>query len=737
MRSMRIRASLVLVGAGVVGAWTGSCGGGGFKGTIGGDGLDPNVVNTQFAPPTTLVAADVDRILSVATRSTNNQRMSIVIVDRLGIPLRIFQRGISGTLGPNPTILGLTGGELERVNFAHGIARAAAFLSHSEAPLSSRTGEFLTAFHTPAKYGPAFYDDPLDFIPVYPGVMVPQREILGITNTGLADLYQIDASNRGTFFAQDPGLPPGPRAFPFDNFPDNTSLTVPPTVYEPGFAVPVQANPDGTTPSPGLGPLPGGMPLYKRTAAGAAAASRPGAIRRHVGAIGVYIENADGTPNFALADSVATQATAAIEDGSGEPYSFLPIVDPAGGVFLVGLLLPFAQIDPPAGLIPLGANALASSNLSAADDADQIFTLDDVDDGDALFDTVGTPDPEEQQTLGAQNQQGVYVIAPTDSSFPFGLTATEVDTIIQGCRQASRQTHAAIRLPPDAACRMWISICDLDGRLLGVFRQVDATLFSYEISLTKARNATYFSNPDSRYVNDPLIAGPLAGRHPLTGFVPDVKPDGTFKRIIDGNGNLIGANGQIENIFPVGDPLNAPNEPGLTTTGIAVTARSLGFLGAPFFPPTIDPNLDPGPLFYLVLKNRHPDSFVLESFRPTFAQDPVQTPQQQVLSGIIFFPGAAPLYKNGQLVGGIGVSGDGVSQDDIVTFLGIRFAEDGFTLTPGIDGELNGTVFPPLVNPGQPGDVGDLEPADAIKSSSFSYQNIAIPYMKFPQNPGG
>jgi len=36
-------------------------------------------------------------------------------------------------------------------------------------------------------------------------------------------------------------------------------------------------------------------------------------------------------------------------------------------------------------------------------------------------------------------------------------------------------------------------------------------------------------------------------------------------------------------------------------------------------------------------------------------------------SGVVFFPGSAPLYRNGQLVGGLGVSGDGVEQDDYVT----------------------------------------------------------------------
>ena len=39
-------------------------------------------------------------------------------------------------------------------------------------------------------------------------------------------------------------------------------------------------------------------------------------------------------------------------------------------------------------------------------------------------------------------------------------------------------------------------------------------------------------------------------------------------------------------------------------------------------------------------------------------------------SGIIFFPGSVGLYRNGVLVGGLGVSSDGVDQDDFVTSAG-------------------------------------------------------------------
>jgi uncharacterized protein GlcG (DUF336 family) len=43
---------------------------------------------------------------------------------------------------------------------------------------------------------------------------------------------------------------------------------------------------------------------------------------------------------------------------------------------------------------------------------------------------------------------------------------------------------------------------------------------------------------------------------------------------------------------------------------------------------------------------------------------------QEFRNGIITFPGGVPLYKDGQLVGGIGVSGDGVDQDEHVAFAG-------------------------------------------------------------------
>jgi uncharacterized protein GlcG (DUF336 family) len=50
---------------------------------------------------------------------------------------------------------------------------------------------------------------------------------------------------------------------------------------------------------------------------------------------------------------------------------------------------------------------------------------------------------------------------------------------------------------------------------------------------------------------------------------------------------------------------------------------------------------------------------------------------QEFRNGIITFPGGVPLYKSGALVGGIGVSGDGVDQDETVAFAGAVGFEPG------------------------------------------------------------
>lgn len=123
---------------------------------------------------------------------------------------------------------------------------------------------------------------------------------------------------------------------------------------------------------------------------------------------------------------------------------------------------------------------------------------------------------------------------------------------------------------------------------------------------------------------------------------------------------------------------------------LAVSTRAVGFLSQIHYPPAVEGN-PPGPF------GRDPSN-------------PSSTTLQQQLSrscapsgdGITIFPGGLPLYKGGALVGGIGVSGDGVSQDDLV-------AESGST----------GFEAPP-----------------EIRTDRVEFRGTTLPYLKEPRNPG-
>src|SRR5262249_26165441 len=79
-------------------------------------------------------------------------------------------------------------------------------------------------------------------------------------------------------------------------------------------------------------------------------------------------------------------------------------------------------------------------------------------------------------------------------------------------------------------------------------------------------------------------------------------------------------------------------------------------------------------------------------------------------NGIVFFPGGVPLYKDitgtGQavLVGGLGVSGDGVDQDDVVTFAASQ---------------------------------GSQPPTNILTAAKTFVRGVRLPYQKFNRNPQG
>jgi uncharacterized protein GlcG (DUF336 family) len=218
------------------------------------------------------------------------------------------------------------------------------------------------------------------------------------------------------------------------------------------------------------------------------------------------------------------------------------------------------------------------------------------------------------------------LVGPTGGAS--GLTQIDVANIIAQAVATADMTRAVIRLPPSSRTKMTIAVTDLDGAVLGLHRMPDATVFSIDVAVAKARNVIYFSGP--------------AGTPDLPGVPP----------------------------------------------GTADTNRTIGFGAQPFYPPGIN-GTGLGPFFNL---------YTFDIANPCTQGSQVANANQ---NGVVFFPGSVPLYKNGVLVGGLGVSGDGVDQDDYVT------------------------------NGGSKG----FEAPDNIRADQIIDEGVRLPYLKFPRNP--
>lgn len=89
-----------------------------------------------------------------------------------------------------------------------------------------------------------------------------------------------------------------------------------------------------------------------------------------------------------------------------------------------------------------------------------------------------------------------WLVAPRNSPLPGGPTAADVSRIVsQGVAQA-KLTRAAIRLDlrtltAGPRTKMVLSVADKAGNVLGIYRMQDATVFSIDVAVAKARNTAY------------------------------------------------------------------------------------------------------------------------------------------------------------------------------------------------------------------------------------------------------
>ncbi|AOL93802.1 heme-binding protein [Porphyrobacter sp. LM 6] len=235
------------------------------------------------------------------------------------------------------------------------------------------------------------------------------------------------------------------------------------------------------------------------------------------------------------------------------------------------------------------------------------------------------------------------------------ISAAEARAILEEAFAIMGRARAQIRQPLDSRAQVTISLVDTRGEVLGIVRSPDAPVFGIDVSLQKARTANLLSAP--------FAAAQLqAAGGEVPQFVSRLR---TF----------------------LGDP-NA------LTGAFAFSDRAVGNLSRPYFPDgeVGQPN---GPLSRPIAQF-NPFSTGLQSalvvgnlaqhlgfVTGAAASDtprsctslPDATPgRSRIANGIQIFPGSVPVYRGGTLVGAIGVSGDGIDQDDMISFLGLNNA---------------------------------------------------------------
>ena len=632
--------------AALIAASLASCGGGG-----------PAVVSTGSAPggsgstgctgscataSTFLTVADVQQVIAqgVAEAQARSLHATIAVVDRVGNVLAVYRMGAAASRSTliataldasgNPVVnTGLEGirlpaasGPLSGVNLDElaAIAKAitGAYLSSEGNAFSSRTASQIVQQH---------------FDPGTAGA--PSGPLFGVQFSQLACS---DLVNRST------GTTPtvGPQRSPL-----------------------------------GLSADPGGFPLYKG-----------GTVVGGVGVLadGLYSVDADfSAHNVDRDEAIAMAAT----------YSFgAPVDRRADEITAGGLALHFTNIEYGA-LSVNPATAPAYSALTSADGvlipvtgyADGVIHA-----GTAFGQPASGVRPEGGVNFPGQNAY-VLVDAANAPRFPItagtdgpnALTQPEVLQILQSALGVANQARGQIRLPLGSSARVSITVVDSLGVPLGFVRSQDAPLFGADVALQKARTAALLSSATA------------------AAFLQALPP---AQYISTGTAGLT-SNGQV----PLGAYVSAAQTFNADATAfadgvIAYSNRAVGNLARPLFPDGIDgtPN---GP-FSKPLSQWSPFSTGLQLdvsinailqhvlyavgggvpdvtpgcagvglLVPPLATPTTLTPSTaapRIANGLQIFPGSVPIYRGGILVGAIGVSGDGVSQDDMVAFLGLQRA---------------------------------------------------------------
>ncbi len=236
------------------------------------------------------------------------------------------------------------------------------------------------------------------------------------------------------------------------------------------------------------------------------------------------------------------------------------------------------------------------------------------------------------------------------------ISAIEAQRLLEQAFAVMARARAQIRQPLDSLAQVTISVVDTRGVPLGIVRSPDAPLFGIDVSLQKARSAALLSNPQA---GAELLADPSPD---VRAFVPAMRS--FFADPAALTGRVAFSDRAIGNLarpyFPDGE-LGRPQGP-LSRPIAKWSAFSTGLQSA-----LVLTNL--GQHLNFVTGASLTDTPARCSFLPDTAPG-----QNRLQNGLQIFPGAVPIHRGDRLIGAIGVSGDGIDQDDMIAFLGLANA---------------------------------------------------------------
>jgi uncharacterized protein GlcG (DUF336 family) len=298
--------------------------------------------------------------------------------------------------------------------------------------------------------------------------------------------------------------------------------------------------------------------------------------------------------------------------------------------------------------------------------------------------------------------KGNILYTPTAGLVPTGgqaITAAEAQALMTSTLNVAYSARAAIRIPTNSFAQVTVTIVDLDGNILAQARTPDAPIFGADVSRQKARSAVFFSRTDAAAKINAITAA--------ASTVP-----GTFADYITRSQQLV--------------------EPGVFTDGVAWSEVGIGDISRPFYPDGIDGNA-PGSLSlpinrWSVFSTGLQVDLIASDILAGAGGAPapaigcgniggkglpaVSGGKTQLANGLQIFSGGFPIYRGNTLVGAIGISGDGIQQDSMISFLGLQnFSEP----TGGVIAIANAPV--------------------AIRASQFAPGGINLRYVNCPASP--